>query len=185
MAFTSTFLLTFRTRLPTSVSSALRPKVLAHRHTGMPARMSSSGIKDPKSLTEKDWKERLSPEQYYILRQKGTERAGTGEYNNFVPPTEESYFACAACNNPLYSAQSKFKSGCGWPSFDQCYEGSVETEIDNSFGMRRIEIMCANCGGHLGHVFEGERMTPTNERHCVNSVSSFYSFFFVAFLLTP
>jgi methionine-R-sulfoxide reductase len=83
----------------------------------------------------------------------------------------EGHFACRACNAPLYSAEAKFKSGCGWPAFDKCYKGAVATVTDSSFGMRRVEILCAACGGHLGHVFEGERMTPTNERHCVNSVS--------------
>eukprot|EP00951_Prasinocladus_malaysianus_P009263 scaffold67562_cov47-Prasinocladus_malaysianus.AAC.1 len=72
------------------------------------------------------------------------------------------------------AAEAKFNSGCGWPAFDKCYKDSVAIEVDNSYGMRRVEIMCNNCGGHLGHVFEGEKMTPTNERHCVNSVSVKY-----------
>ncbi|CEL95436.1 unnamed protein product [Vitrella brassicaformis CCMP3155] len=119
-----------------------------------------------------EWKKELTPEQYHIIREKGTERPGTGEYNKFYP--DEGYFACAACGNPLYSAKAKFDSGCGWPAFDKCYKESVYTETDSSFGMIRIEIMCANCGGHLGHVFTGERFTDTNERHCVNSVSVKY-----------
>merc|ERR1711998_415044 len=100
----------------------------------------------------------------------GTEPRG-GEYDGFYPKAGEGYFECRACKAPLYSAEAKFKSGCGWPAFDKCYKGAVETTIDSSHGMRRIEITCAKCGGHLGHVFEGERMTATNERHCVNSVS--------------
>jgi len=103
---------------------------------------------------------------------KGTERPSSGEYDSYYP--KEGYFACRACNNPLYSSESKFKSGCGWPAFDKCYENSVAIEIDESHGMRRIEIMCNNCGGHLGHVFEGENFTSTNERHCVNSASVKY-----------
>ena len=82
----------------------------------------------------------------------------------------EGHFVCRACRAPLYSARAKFDSGCGWPAFDKCYKGSVDIKTDVSFGMRRVEILCANCGGHLGHVFEGERFTKSNERHCVNSV---------------
>lgn len=125
-----------------------------------------------RETTDKQWKAKLSALEYHVLREKGTERPGTGEYDRFYP--SEGHFVCAACGNPLYSAESKFKSGCGWPAFDRCYEGSIKTVVDNSFGMRRVEIMCGNCEGHLGHVFEGERMTDTNERHCVNSVSVKY-----------
>ncbi|CAM9807465.1 unnamed protein product [Pylaiella littoralis] len=121
--------------------------------------------------TDAEWKAELTPEEYAVIRNKGTEGASTGEYDKFYPEKHEGYFACKACKHPLYSAESKFKSGCGWPAFDKCFKGSVVTETDNKFGMRRVEIMCGSCGGHLGHVFEGERMTPTNERHCVNSVS--------------
>lgn len=122
--------------------------------------------------SDAEWKKLLDPEEYRILRKKGTERAGTGEYDHFYP--KEGYFVCKGCGNPLYSAAAKFNSGCGWPAFDKCYAGAVKTEVDVSFGMRRIEIMCAKCDGHLGHVFEGERFTPTNERHCVNSKSVKY-----------
>lgn len=121
--------------------------------------------------SDAEWRQQLSAQEYKVLRQKGTERAGTGEYNDFYPKAGEGHFACRACGNPLYSAEAKFKSGCGWPAFDKCYTNAVKTEVDTSFGMRRVEIMCANCGGHLGHVFEGEGFTETNERHCVNSVS--------------
>ncbi|CAM9417900.1 unnamed protein product [Sphacelaria rigidula] len=125
--------------------------------------------------TEEQWRADLSPEDYRVLRNKGTERAGSGEYDSFYPKKGEGYFACKACKHPLYSAEAKFKSGCGWPAFDKCFKGSVVTEVDSSHGMRRVEIMCSSCGGHLGHVFEGERMTSTNERHCVNSVSVKYT----------
>ena len=81
---------------------------------------------------------------------------------------------CRGCGTPLYSAKSKFDSGCGWPAFDKCYAGALKTEIDNAFGMRRVEIMCAACDGHLGHVFENEGFSATMERHCVNSVSVKY-----------
>jgi peptide-methionine (R)-S-oxide reductase len=129
-----------------------------------------SGEKVQKSDAE--WKKELTSQQYQVLRLKGTEPARTGEYDKFYP--SEGHFVCAGCGNPLYSAESKFNSGCGWPAFDKCYEGSVGTNVDNSFGMRRVEIVCAKCDGHLGHVFENEGFTPTAERHCVNSVSVKY-----------
>eukprot|EP00013_Stygamoeba_regulata_P020555 CAMPEP_0177659738 /NCGR_PEP_ID=MMETSP0447-20121125/17614_1 /TAXON_ID=0 /ORGANISM="Stygamoeba regulata, Strain BSH-02190019" /LENGTH=148 /DNA_ID=CAMNT_0019164651 /DNA_START=165 /DNA_END=611 /DNA_ORIENTATION=+ len=118
--------------------------------------------------TEEEWKKVLTPEEFHVLREKGTERAGAGEYNGVVP---SGYFVCRACGQPLYTAAAKFHSGCGWPAFDKCFQGAIKTKTDTSFGMKRVEIMCAACDGHLGHVFEGERMTATNERHCVNSVS--------------
>ncbi|CAM9750887.1 unnamed protein product [Choristocarpus tenellus] len=121
--------------------------------------------------TEDEWRTQLSADEFHVLRSKGTERASTGEYDKFYPSKGEGYFVCRACGNPLYSAEAKFNSGCGWPAFDKCFRGAVVTETDNAYGMRRIEIMCGRCGGHLGHVFEGERMTHTNERHCVNSIS--------------
>jgi peptide-methionine (R)-S-oxide reductase len=102
----------------------------------------------------------------------GTEPAGTGEYENFLP--EYGYFACRVCKSPLYSALAKFHSGCGWPAFDKCFKGAVNTSVDESTGQTRTEITCGKCGAHLGHVFEGEHMTETNERHCVNSLSLMY-----------
>jgi peptide-methionine (R)-S-oxide reductase len=122
--------------------------------------------------SEAEWKKGLSSREYSVIRGKGTEPAGSGDYNKLQP--KGGYFACRACQNPLYSAQSKFSAGCGWPAFDKCYKGSVVTKPDGSLGCQRIEIMCAQCGGHLGHVFEGERFTSTNERHCVNSISVRY-----------
>lgn len=143
------------------------------------ARMSATGDtaggskmaagRDPKTVSDAEWREMLTTEEYRILREKGTEHPGTGEYEGFYP--KEGHFVCRACSNPLYSASSKFKSGCGWPAFDKCYKNSIATNVDMSFGSRRVEIVCAKCDGHLGHVFEGESMTVTNERHCVNSVS--------------
>jgi peptide-methionine (R)-S-oxide reductase len=122
--------------------------------------------------SDAEWQKQLSKEEYRVLRKKGTERAGTGEYEKLKPKI--GYFACRGCDNPLYSWSAKFDSGCGWPAFDKCYKGSVATNVDVSFGMRRVEIVCARCDGHLGHVFEGERYTDTNERHCVNSISVRY-----------
>ncbi|EOD33826.1 putative peptide methionine-R-sulfoxide reductase, partial [Emiliania huxleyi CCMP1516] len=107
-------------------------------------------------------REQLSDEEYYVLRQKGTEYPGSGKYDKFYP--KAGHFVCGGCGAPLYSAAAKFDSGCGWPAFDRI--------TDTSLGMRRVEILCGSCGGHLGHVFEGEtRFTRTNERHCVNSAS--------------
>lgn len=157
------------------VTRILQRKLLVTRPMKTIRMMTSAGKigeKDPRQMTEKDWREALSPQEYNILRDKGTEYPGTGEYDGFYP--KEGHFVCRACGNPLYSAASKFQSGCGWPAFDKCYVNSIKTEVDSTLGMRRVEIMCASCDGHLGHVFEGERMTDTNERHCVNSLSVKY-----------
>ena len=110
----------------------------------------------------------LTLEERKIIVNKGTERAGTGYYNNYFG---DGIYVCKACNNPLFESDSKFKSDCGWPSFDDEIKGSILRYLDFSFGIKRIEICCANCKGHLGHVFEGEELTPKNIRHCVNSLS--------------
>jgi methionine-R-sulfoxide reductase len=113
-------------------------------------------------------------EQFRILRQKGTEAPGTGEYDKHMP--DQGVYACAGCNTPLYKANHKFKSGCGWPAYFDSIPGAVTRHTDSTFGMQRTEIVCTNCGGHLGHVFKGEGYaTPTDERHCVNSVSLKFS----------
>ncbi|KAL4932775.1 peptide-methionine (R)-S-oxide reductase [Aspergillus undulatus] len=124
----------------------------------------------PDNRSEDEWRAVLSPEQFRILRQKGTERPGTGEYDSHHPTS--GVYNCAGCNAPLYKATHKFKSGCGWPAYFDSIPGAVARHTDRSFGMERTEITCRNCGGHLGHVFKGEGYsTPTDERHCVNSVS--------------
>ncbi|KAF9531715.1 peptide methionine sulfoxide reductase msrB [Crepidotus variabilis] len=119
--------------------------------------------------SEAEWQAVLSPEQFRVLREKGTERPGTGEYNKHK---ESGVYTCAGCDTPLYTSTTKFDSGCGWPAFFDAIPGAVSRHEDNSMGTKRIEITCTACGGHLGHVFKGEGFpTPTDERHCVNSVS--------------
>jgi len=121
-----------------------------------------------KKYVEKDWKKILTKEQYNILRKKGTEPAFTGKYVDFKG---DGKFVCAACGNPLFSSKTKFDSGSGWPSFwDVLSEGSVDLKSDFSFGMKRIEVVCSRCGGHLGHVFD-DGPNPTGKRYCINSAS--------------
>jgi len=123
--------------------------------------------KYPFQKSEADWKKQLGDEQYRVLREKGTERPFTGKYNLHA---EKGTFTCGACNIPLFVSNSKFDSGCGWPSFDESIEGSVEYIKDKSLGMIRTEILCTNCGSHLGHVFP-DGPTNTGQRYCVNSAS--------------
>lgn len=124
---------------------------------------------DKINKTDQEWREELTPEQYRILRHKGTERAFTGKY---VDTKSDGTYVCAGCGQPLFASNTKYNSGSGWPSFwDVIDEGNVETHRDLSYGMVRTEITCSRCGSHLGHLFEDGPRETTGLRYCVNSAS--------------
>lgn len=126
-------------------------------------------MKDMKSKSDAEWKAELSPEAYAALRQKQNEWAFTGEYDTLFDP---GTYRCGGCGAELFASDAKFEAHCGWPSFYDALPGAVELTPDDSHGMHRTEVTCANCGGHLGHVFEGEGFdTPTDQRYCISSLS--------------
>lgn len=120
----------------------------------------------PMPRTDDEWRKSLTPEQYRILREKGTEPPFTGEY---LHSEDDGTFSCAACGNQLFSSDAKFDSGTGWPSFDQAIPGAIDEHRDTSHGVVRTEITCARCGSHLGHVFD-DGPTESGKRYCINSV---------------
>ena len=120
--------------------------------------------------TDADWKKTLTPEQYYVTREKGTERPFTGEF--WKPsPDKQGVFRCVCCGEPLFTSQTQFEAGCGWPSFTRPLDDkNVKTLDDDSHSMRRVEVQCRKCGAHLGHVFD-DGPAPTGKRFCINSAS--------------
>jgi len=121
--------------------------------------------------SDEEWQRELTPDRYRVLRQAATERPFTGEFNNHH---EQGMYRCAGCGEPLFSSETKFDSGCGWPSFFAPVEGGVDTRSDFTLMMERTEVLCAACGGHLGHVFpDGPR--PTGQRYCINSIALKFS----------
>jgi peptide-methionine (R)-S-oxide reductase len=121
----------------------------------------------PGSTSEGEWRKRLTPEQFQVLRQHGTEPPGSSPLNH---EKRTGVFTCAGCGRPLFMSATKFESGTGWPSFVQPIKGAVATQVDHRFGMRRVEVHCAACGGHLGHVFP-DGPAPTGQRYCMNGVA--------------
>lgn len=123
--------------------------------------------KFPVAMTDDEWRSKLTPEQYEVMRGHGTERPGSCALNY---EKREGSFTCAGCDQPLFVSHRKFESGTGWPSFDDPVEGAVETTTDRSYGMVRTEVHCSRCGSHLGHVFE-DGPPPTGLRYCINGVA--------------
>jgi peptide-methionine (R)-S-oxide reductase len=119
-------------------------------------------------ISEDEWKVRLNPEEFRVLRRGGTEPAWSGEYVDTKTPGS---YQCRGCGAKLFDSDTKFDSHCGWPSFDEAIPGSIKYIEDRSLGMVRTEVRCANCDGHLGHVFYGEHFTAKDARYCINSVS--------------
>tara|TARA_B100001564_G_scaffold354019_1_gene363911 strand:+ start:24 stop:860 length:837 start_codon:yes stop_codon:yes gene_type:complete len=133
------------------------------------SRLKENGVmkKEEKIITDEEWKNKLTSAEYHILREKGTERPFTGKYDEFF---EDGRYRCAGCDEELFISETKYNSGCGWPAFYESLPNKIEESEDNSFGMKRIEITCKNCGGHLGHVFN-DGPKPTGLRYCINSAS--------------
>ncbi len=152
-----------RTTGSSSVSSEMKEKT------------KSDSVVKPAAITKTDaeWKQKLTAEEYRVLREKGTERAFTGKY--WDTPGGSGEYRCAACDNLLFKGTDKFVSECGWPAFDKAIKGSIKYESDRTFGMVRTEVMCSCCGGHLGHVFEDGPRETTGIRYCINSVSIKYT----------
>jgi peptide-methionine (R)-S-oxide reductase len=147
--------------------SAASIALATNNKKGAAQAMPTTTVTDFRSLTEADWKKRLTEQQFYVLRGHGTERAGTSPLNH---EKRKGTFVCAGCDLPLFSSETKFESGTGWPSFWKPLDNAVGTKSDRSFFMTRTEVHCARCLGHLGHVFtDGPK--PTGLRYCMNGVA--------------
>ena len=127
----------------------------------------SENERSPADLSDDEWRDRLTEDEYHVLRERGTEPKFSGDY---LDQKADGTYTCAGCGAVLFDADTKYDSGSGWPSFYDAVEGSVELETDTRHGMRRTEVLCATCGGHLGHVFE-DGPEPTGQRYCINSLS--------------
>ncbi len=150
------------------VAVVVANRTVAGDATPPPARVSPTNMQPAIAKTDAEWKQELTPEQYRVLRQKGTERAFTGEFWN---THESGAYRCAGCGEKLFVSDAKFDSGCGWPSFSAPASTNVVAEAaDRSHGMVRTEVLCSKCGGHLGHVFD-DGPAPTGLRYCINSAS--------------
>ena len=125
-------------------------------------------MKHKKNQSNEEWKKNLSPEQYEVLREKGTESPFSGEYDDFFDPGK---YKCAGCGETLFDSDSKYDSGCGWPAFFDANKDKIATHEDLSHGMKRIEVTCRSCGGHLGHVFDDGPKDKGGKRYCINSVA--------------
>jgi peptide-methionine (R)-S-oxide reductase len=147
-----------------SGAAAAAAGLLGHRFT---SRSAATEGDFPFQLSDAEWRARLTPEQYRILREHGTEPAGTSALN---AEKRAGTYHCAGCDHPLYSSETKYESGTGWPSFWEPLPGGIGTSEDRSFFVTRTEVHCANCGGHLGHVFE-DGPPPTGLRYCMNGVA--------------
>jgi peptide-methionine (R)-S-oxide reductase len=130
--------------------------------------MENNSKTDKVVKTDAEWKQILDPEAFRVLRQSGTEYPGTGKYNLMDEPGK---YYCKGCNTYLFSSDQKFGSSCGWPSFYDVQEGAIDYITDNTLGMSRVEVRCAKCGGHLGHVFEDGPRDKTGKRYCINSAA--------------
>ncbi len=129
--------------------------------------MPSDESREPVGSSDEEWRRTLTPEQFRVLRRHGTERPGSSPLND---EKRTGVFSCAGCGRPLFVSAAKFESGTGWPSFWQPLEGAIGTTLDDSLGMRRVEVHCAGCGGHLGHLFP-DGPAPTGHRYCMNGVA--------------